>query len=72
MSGTLEDIIHSGRSNHFIMIGLLCQQLCIGLLTHSRATFCVTMSVVSASDKQRSVGGVCIYVFIFMFALYGC
>lgn len=70
--GTLEDIIHSGRSNQFIAIGLLCQQLCIELLTHSRAAFCVTISVVSASDKQRNFGGVCIYVFIFIFALYGC
>lgn len=41
-------------------------------MTHSKAAFCVNLSVVAPSDKQRNVGVVCIYVFLFMFVLSGC
>lgn len=69
---TLEDIIHAGRSHHFVVIGLLCLQFATWLLTRRKAAFCVNISAVSAaSDKQRN-GVVCIYVFLFMFALSGC
>lgn len=57
---TLEGVIHSGRSHQFVLF-------CTRLLTHSKAAFCVNISVVAASDKQRNVGVVCIFL-----SFYSC